>query len=146
MIKEKQIVGKGVENSRETLQFKGLFLAQKVARIDRRIFIRKNMEYVRARLVFKALPKTGLILKGNEATSRKNSKQYITIAFFTSAAGKKIDDAVVNVHYLAKPKSWMRTEIFDTVIFLFLVLMESLSFKIERSFCFMITQHAIQGL
>lgn len=64
-------------------------MAQKIARIDRRIFIRKHMEYGRVRLLFKALPKTGLVLKENEATGPKKSKQHITIAFLTSAAGKK---------------------------------------------------------
>ena len=47
------------------------------------------MENGRVRLLFKALPKTGLVLKENEATGPKKSKQHITIAFLTSAAGKK---------------------------------------------------------
>ena len=100
-------------------------MAQKVARIDRRIFIRKHMEYGRVRLLFKALPKTGLVLQEMKQWVARSQSSISPLHFSLVLLAKKIDDPIVNVHYFAKPKSWMTTENFDTVIFSCLVLMKS---------------------
>ena len=85
---------------------------------------------------FKALPDAGLVQKGKKAKGGKKSKQRFTIAFFVSAAGQKIDEPIViwksklprcfkglkdpswpgNVHYFSNSKSWMTSEIFETVL------------------------------
>ena len=85
---------------------------------------------------FKALPDAGLVQKGKQAKSGKKSKQRFAIAFFVSAAAQKIDKPIViwknklprcfkglrdpsrpgNVHYFSNSKSWMTSEIFETVL------------------------------
>ena len=85
---------------------------------------------------FKALHDAGLVQKGQQEKGSKKSKQRFTIAFFVSAAGQKIDEPIViwksklsrcfkglrypsrpgNVHYLSNSKSWMTSEIFETVL------------------------------
>ena len=85
---------------------------------------------------FKALPDAGLVQKGKKAKGGKKSKQCFTTAFFVSAAGQKIDEPIViwksklprcfkglrnpsrtgNVHYFSNSKSWMTSEIFETVL------------------------------
>ena len=44
---------------------------------------------------FKALLDVGLVQKGKKAKGGKKSKQGLTIAFFVSAAGQKIDEPIV---------------------------------------------------
>ena len=85
---------------------------------------------------FKALPDPGLVQKGKQAKGGKKSKQRFTIAFLVSAAGQKIDEPIFiwksklprcfkglrepsrpgNVHYFSNSKSWMTSEIFETVL------------------------------
>ena len=74
--------------------------------------------------------------KEKKAKGGKKSKQRFTIAFFVSAAGQKIDEPIViwksklprcfkglrdpskpgNVHYFSNSKSWITSEIFETVL------------------------------
>ena len=85
---------------------------------------------------FKALPDVGLVQKGKQAKGGKKSKKRFTIAFFVSAAGQKIDEPIAiwksklprcfkglrdpsrpgNVHYFSNSKSWMMSEIYETVL------------------------------
>ena len=87
-------------------------------------------------MLFKALPDAGLVQKGKNAKGSKKSKQRFTIAFFVSAAGPKIDEPIVmwksklprcfkglrdssrpgNAHSFSNSKSWMTSEIFETVL------------------------------
>ena len=85
---------------------------------------------------FKALPDEGLVQKGKQSKGSKKSKQRFTIAFFVSDAGQKLDEPIFiwksklprcfkglrdpsrpgNVHYFSNSKSWMTSEIFETVL------------------------------
>ena len=85
---------------------------------------------------FKALPDAGLVQKGRQAKGGKKSKQRFTIALFVSAAGQKIGEPIAiwksklprcfkglrdplrpgNVHYFSNSKSWMTSEIFETLL------------------------------
>ena len=85
---------------------------------------------------FKALPDTGLVEKGKQEKRGKKSKQRFTVAFFVSTAGQKIDEPIFiwksklprcfkrlrnpsrpgNIHYFSNSKSWMTSEIFETLL------------------------------
>ena len=85
---------------------------------------------------FKALPDVGLVEKGKQAKGGKKSKQRVTVAFFVDAAGGKVDEPIViwksklprcfkklkdpsrpaNVHYFSNPKSWMTSEVMESVM------------------------------
>ena len=85
---------------------------------------------------FKVLPDTGLVQKEKQAKGGKKPKQRFIIASFVSAAGQKIDEPIViwksklprrfnglrdpsrsgNVHYFSNSKSWMTSEVFETVL------------------------------
>ena len=85
---------------------------------------------------FKAFPDAGLVQKRKQTKGGKKSKQRFTIAFLVSAAGQKTDEPIViwknklprclkglrdpskpgNVHYFSNSKSWMTSEVFETVL------------------------------
>ena len=85
---------------------------------------------------FKALPEKGLAEKMSQARDGKKSKTTLTIAFFGSAAEEKVSEPVViwrsakprclkklinrkrpyDVHYYSIQKSWMTSEIVDSVL------------------------------
>ena len=85
---------------------------------------------------FKALPDKGLVEKGKEAKGGKKSKQRFTIAYFVNTAREKIDEPVVTwkskkprcfkrlsdksrpvvAHYFSNPKSWMTSDVMQTVL------------------------------
>ena len=114
------------------LQKKQLHLDGKNSEINRRVLIRKYLEY--GQVCF-FLDK-GLVKKGKEAKGGKKSKQRFTIAFFVNAAGEKIDKPLViwkskkpccfkhlsdksrpaDVHYFCNPKSWMTSDVMEAVL------------------------------
>ena len=85
---------------------------------------------------FKVLPEKGLAEKMSQARGSKKFKTRLTIAFFGSAAGEKVSEPVViwrsaepkcfknlinpkrpyDVHYYSSQKSWMTSEIMDSVL------------------------------
>ena len=85
---------------------------------------------------FKALPGNGLAKKKSQTRGGKKSKTRLTIAFFVSAAGEKVNEPIVvwrsaklrcfknlinpkphyDVHYYSSQKSWMTSEIMDSVL------------------------------
>ena len=85
---------------------------------------------------FKALPEKGLAEKKSQTRGGKKSKTRPAIAFFVSAAGEKVIEPIViwrsakprcfkklvkpkrpyDVHYYSSQKSWMTSEIMDSVL------------------------------
>ena len=85
---------------------------------------------------FKALPEKGLVEKISQARCGKKSKIRLTMAFFGSAAREKVSEPVViwrsaklrcfknlinpkrpyDVHYFSSQKSWMTSQIMDSVL------------------------------
>ena len=85
---------------------------------------------------FKALPKKDLGEKMSQARGDKKSKTRLTIAFFGSAVGESVSESVAiwrsakprcfknlinpkhpyDVHYYSNQKSWMTSEIIDSVL------------------------------
>ena len=85
---------------------------------------------------FKTLLDKGLVEKGKQLKGGKKSKQQLTVAFFVNAAGEKIDQPIftwkskvsrcfmklqdpsrpANVCYFSNPKSWMTSEIMETIL------------------------------
>ena len=131
-IKEKRIVGEGGDVPEETVSS----WIERLQELTEGCSLENIWNMGESRCFFKALPDLGLVQKGKQAKGGKKSKQRFTIAFFVSAAGQKIDEPIViwesklpqcfkglrypsrpgNVHYFSNSKSWMTSEIFETVL------------------------------
>ena len=131
-VKEKRIVGEGGEVSTETVSS----WIERLKEMTEGYSPENIWNMDETGCFFKALPDSGLIQKGTSAKGGKKSKQRFTVAFFVNAAGEKEDEPIViwkskkprcfkglknpsrpaNVHYFSNKKSWMNSEIFETVL------------------------------
>ena len=131
-IKEKRIEGKGRDVPEETVSS----WIERLQELTEGYSLENIWNMDESGCFFKALPDARSVQNGKQAKGDKKSKQRFTVAFFVSAAGQKIDEPIViwkiklprcfkglrdrsrpgNVHYFSNSKSWMTSEIFETVL------------------------------
>ena len=131
-IKEKRIVGAGGDVPEETVSS----WIERLQELREGYSLENIWNTNESGCFFKALPDAGLVQKRKQAKGGKKSKQRFPIAFFISGAGQKIDEPIFiwkskfprcfnglrdpsrpgNVHYFSNSKSWMTSEIFETVL------------------------------
>ena len=131
-IKERRIVGEAGDVSAETITS----WMERISELIEGYSLENIWNLDESSCFFKALPEKGLVEKGKQAKGGKKSKQRLTVAFFVSAAGEKVDQPIViwksklprcfkklknpsrpaNVHYYSNPKSWMTSEVMEAVL------------------------------
>ena len=132
-IKEKRIVDQGGDVPEETVSS----WIERLQELTEGYSMENIWNMDESGCLFKALLDAGLVQKGKQAKGGKKSKQRFTIAFFVSGAGQKIDQPIAiwksklprcfkglrdpsrpgNVHYFTNSKSWMTSEISETVLY-----------------------------
>ena len=90
-IKEKRIVGEGGDVPEETVSS----WIERLQELTEGYSSENIWNMDESGCFFKALPDAGLVQKEEKAKGSKKSKQRLTIAFFVSAAGQKIDEPIV---------------------------------------------------
>ncbi|XP_057308163.1 tigger transposable element-derived protein 6-like [Hydractinia symbiolongicarpus] len=131
-VKERRIVGEAGDVSTETVTS----WMERIKELVEGYSLENIWNMDESGCFFKALPAKGLVEKGKQAKGGKKSKLRLTVAFFVNAAGEKIDQPVViwkskvprcfkklkdpsrpaNVHYFSNPKSWMTSQVMETVL------------------------------
>ena len=131
-VKERRIVGEAGDVSTETVTS----WMERINELIEGYSLENIWNMGESGCFFKALPDKGLVEKGKQAKGGKKSKQRLTVAFFVNAAAERVDQPIVirksklprcfkklkdpsrpvNVHYFSNPKSWMASEVVETVL------------------------------